>query len=112
MSVREGGLTLNGQPADRYNVKSIRSKIIYLGQDFKVYGFTIAENILMHPVSGEEDIVLVNSALKMVGLYEKVSAFKKGIHTFVTREFDEEGAYFSGGELQKLALARIYAGGV
>ena len=108
--VREGGLTLNGQPADRYNVKSIRSRIIYLGQDFKVYGFTIAENILMHPVSGEEDIVLVNSALKMVGLYEKVSAFKKGIHTFVTREFDEEGAYFSGGELQKLALARIYAG--
>lgn len=108
--VTEGQIILNDQPVDKYNVKSIRSRIIYLGQDFKIYGFTIAENILMHPAAGEEDIDKVNSALKMVGLYEKVSAFEKGIHTFVTREFDSEGAYFSGGELQKLALARIYAG--
>lgn len=108
--VTEGQITLNGQPVDKYNVKSIRSRIIYLGQDFKIYGFTIAENILMHPAVGEEDIDKVNSALKMVGLFEKVSDFEKGIHTFVTREFESEGAYFSGGELQKLALARIYAG--
>lgn len=106
----EGQLLLNGEPVHRYNVKSVRSKIIYLSQDFKVYGFTIAENILMRPVAGEADIDKVNSALKMVGLYEKVSALEKGIHTFVTREFESEGAYFSGGELQKLALARICAG--
>ena len=105
-----GRLLLNGQPIDRYSVQSVRSRIIYLSQDFKIYGFTIAENILMHPVQGEEDISRVNSALGMVGLYEKVSCLKNGIHTFVTREFDSEGAYFSGGELQKLALARIYAG--
>lgn len=105
-----GQLSLNDQPIGKYNVRSVRSKIIYLSQDFKTYGFTIAENILMHPVSGEEDVKLVDAALKLVGLYEKVSGFQNGINSFVTREFDNEGVYFSGGELQKLALARIYAG--
>jgi len=106
----EGQLLLNHQPVDKYSAESVRSNIIYLSQDFKIYGFTIAENILMHPVSGEEDEKLVNAALQLVGLYEKVSNFSSGINTFVTREFDEKGVYFSGGELQKLALARIYAG--
>lgn len=105
-----GQLSLNDQPIGKYNVRSVRSKIIYLSQDFKTYGFTIAENILMHPVSGEEDVKLVDAALKLVGLHEKVSGFQNGINSFVTREFDNEGVYFSGGELQKLALARIYAG--
>ena len=108
---RTGGeLLINGRPADAYNVKSVRSRIAYLSQEYKVYGFTIAENILMRPVRGEEDEELVRSVLKIVGLYEKVSGFDQGINTFVTREFDENGVYFSGGELQKLALARICAG--
>ncbi len=106
----EGRVLINNQPIDKYSAKSVRSNIIYLSQDFKIYGFTVAENILMHPVSGEEDVRLVNSALQLVGLYEKVSGFQNGINAFVTREFDKEGVYFSGGELQKLALARVYAG--
>ena len=106
----EGRLMVNDQPVEKYSAESVRSNIIYLSQDFKIYGFTVAENILMHPVSGEEDVKLVNSALQLVGLYDKVSGFQNGIDTFVTREFDNEGVYFSGGEMQKLALARVYAG--
>lgn len=106
----EGRLLINDQPIDKYSAESVRSNIIYLSQDFKIYGFTIAENILMHPVAGEEDEKLVRSALKLVGLYEKVSGFPNGMNSFVTREFDKDGVYFSGGELQKLALARVYAG--
>ncbi len=106
----EGRLSVNRQPIDTYSVKSLRSRIIYLSQDYKIYGFSIAENILMRPVSGEEDVKLVHSALRRVGLYEKVSGFPSGINTCVTREFDSEGVYFSGGEQQKLALARVYAG--
>lgn len=108
---RTGGrLLLSGRPIEDYSVRSLRSRIAYLSQDFKIYGFTIAENILMHPVQGEKDEELVRSVLKTVGLYEKVAGFEKGIDTFITREFDGGGAYFSGGELQKLALARICAG--
>lgn len=105
-----GSLLFGGRPIEDYSVRALRSKIAYLSQDFKIYGFTIAENILMRPVLGEEDGSRVKAVLKTVGLYEKVSGLEKGIDTFITREFDGGGAYFSGGELQKLALARICAG--
>ena len=105
-----GSIEINGAPIESYNVRSIRSKIAYLSQDFKIYGFTVAENVLMRPVESEEDRVAVAGILEKVGLSEKVSKLKNGIDTYITREFDEEGEYFSGGELQKLSLARLYAG--
>lgn len=108
--VSSGQIDINEASIKSYNVKSLRSKIAYLSQNFKIYGFSIAENILMRPVEKEEDEILVNSILEKVGLYQKVHAFKNGIRTCVTREFEESGEYFSGGEMQKIALARIYAG--
>ncbi|MPN46106.1 putative multidrug export ATP-binding/permease protein [bioreactor metagenome] len=44
-----------------------------------------------------------------MGLDQKVLALPDGINTCITKEFSAEGAVFSGGELQKLALARVYA---
>ena len=44
--------------------------------------------------------------LKQVGLYDKVYGMALGIHTQLTKIFDSEGAVLSGGELQKLAIAR------
>src|SRR5690606_26732341 len=41
---------------------------------------------------------------------DKVATLEKGIHTIVTKEFSEEGIIFSGGERQKLAIARTFAG--
>lgn len=42
-------------------------------------------------------------------LYDKIHSLPKGIHTVLNREFEETGVIFSGGELQKIAIARIYA---
>ena len=108
--VDDGEIMINGKGINEYNIHSLRSRIAFMGQDFKIYSFSIAENILMHPVTSEADVELVHEALKKVGLFEKVISFENGIDTFITREFEESGQYFSGGELQKLALARIYAG--
>ena len=108
--VDDGKIMINGKGINEYNIHSLRSRIAFMGQDFKIYSFSIAENILMHPVTSEADVELVHEALKKVGLFEKVISFENGIDTFVTREFEESGQYFSGGEQQKLALARIYAG--
>ena len=104
-----GRIFINGKDIKEYAVKSIRSRIAFLGQDFKIYSFTVAENILMRPINNENDFEIVEAALKSVGLYEKVASWPNGVLTYVTCEFDEKGKYLSGGEAQKLALARIYA---
>ena len=50
----------------------------------------------------------VTTALKMAGIYDKVMTLKDGMNTMMTREFDEEGAVLSGGETQKIAVARTF----
>lgn len=78
-------------------------------QDFQIYSFSIAHNILMREIKSQEDIDLVNDSLKIVGLYDKVSLLPLTYNTFISKEFDENGIQFSGGEAQKLAIARAYA---
>lgn len=69
---------------------------------------SIAENILMREAMTEEDISKVEQALKYVGLYEKVISLEKGIHTVISS--DSDCVDLSGGEKQKIAIARAYAG--
>lgn len=104
-----GEIYLNNVNYKNYNVYSLRKKIGVVFQDFQIYATTIADNVLLRSVETESDIEIVIEALKHSGLYDKVASLKKGIFTFLSREFDENGITFSGGELQKLALSRVYA---
>ena len=89
---------------------SIRKRIGAVFQDFEVYAFSVAENVLLRKPMNEDDRTLVINALKFSGLYEKISKLEQGIDTIVTKEFDKDGIELSGGEKQKLAIARAYAG--
>lgn len=51
---------------------------------------------------------LVKEALKKAGVYDKVMTLENGIDTMMTKEFDENGAVLSGGETQKIAVARTF----
>ncbi len=104
-----GDIYIDGNNYKDYNVYSLRKRIGAVFQDFECYATTIADNVLLRPVKTEEDKELVLSALKACGLYEKVMSLKNGIFTIVTKEFDDEGVVFSGGELQKLAISRLFA---
>jgi ATP-binding cassette subfamily B protein len=78
-------------------------------QDYAVYAIPIIENVLLRTVQEKSaDEAVVWDALRFVGLYEKVASAPNGIYSTVTREFGEDGIYLSGGEMQKLALARLY----
>lgn len=105
----EGSIKINDYDYTTLSTKQIRSKYSIVFQDFQIYAVTIAENVLMRRVESKEDEELVWSALKNVGLYEKIKSFKQGINTLVTREFDKDGVSFSGGERQRLAIARVFA---
>lgn len=104
-----GKILINGKDIRTYNEASIRAQYSIVYQDFQIYALSIAENVLMRKVNGIEDEEIVKKALESVGLLDKVMSFKNGIYTQVTREFDREGATFSGGETQRLVIARVFA---
>lgn len=68
---------------------------------------TIKENVLLGRHYHNEDELVVD-ALKKAGVYDKVMTLKDGINTMMTKEFDEDGAVLSGGETQKIAVARTF----
>lgn len=104
-----GGIYVNGEKADSFRLDDYRDNIGIVFQDYAMYAIPVIENILLRTVVDKAaDEALVWDALKFVGLYEKVAASPKGIYSSVTREFSADGIYLSGGEMQKLALARLY----
>lgn len=107
--VTKGSISLNEYNYNELDASQIRNEYSIIFQDFKIYAVTIAENILMRRVQSKEDEEIVWKALKSVGLDKKVKSLIKGIYTEVTREFDRDGANFSGGERQRLVIARVFA---
>ena len=67
---------------------------------------TIAENILMREIQSDADREQVRQVLEESGLWDRVSKFPKGMDSVLGKEFDEVGIELSGGESQKLAIAR------
>ena len=107
-SPSEGSILIGDAPISSYREDTYRSAVNMVLQHYALFSFTIAENVLMRPIASEEDRKTVEEALRVVGLWEKISALPLGIDTEVTREFSS-GVILSGGEQQKLSLARAYA---
>lgn len=103
-----GVILYNGKDIREYNLKAYRDVFATTFQDFKMFGMTVKENILMGRHFENEDDRVVD-ALKKAGVYDKVMTLKDGMDTMMTKEFDEEGAVLSGGESQKIAVARTFA---
>lgn len=103
----DGQIFYNGHDIREYNLKEYRELFATTFQDFQIFGMTIKENILMgrHYEKADE---LVKEALKKAGVYDKVMTLENGIDTMMTKEFDENGAVLSGGETQKIAVARTF----
>jgi ATP-binding cassette subfamily B protein len=105
----EGEILWNGQNIKEFDLLSYRSMFGTIFQDFKIFSMTIAENVLMRDLVSEADRQLVISALQKSRVYDKVASLPKGIDTMLTKEFDDQGVVLSGGEFQKIAIARIFA---
>lgn len=103
-----GVIRLNGVDIREYNLHAYRELYATTFQDFCIFGMTIKENVLMGRTYEKED-ELVERSLKRAGVLEKVQSLAKGIDTMMTKEFEEDGAVLSGGESQKIAVARTFA---
>lgn len=100
-----GRILLNGRDVREYDKQQYFSLFAPVFQNVEMYSFPLAENVSMK-LPGETDLEKVNDCVKKAGLSEKVNALPKGILTELTKILYGEGVELSGGEKQKLALAR------
>lgn len=108
--VDSGEILYNGVNIKEYDVDSLRERISTVFQDYKVFALSVAENVLCKEITTNEDLIKAVEAMKNSGAYDFVENLPEKENTVITREFDDKGVGLSGGEQQKLAVARVFAG--
>lgn len=98
----EGEILLDGHNIKEYDYKEYMAQFAPVFQDFKLFGFTISENITIE----EGDIADLQDFIKLVNLEGFVEKLEKGLDTRIFKIFEEDGVEPSGGEQQKIAIAR------
>jgi len=104
----EGTVLYNGRDIREYRVDDYRDHIGAVFQDFRIFAASIAENVLGGPYTEDKEQTVM-AALRAASFEDKLATLPNGIHTQLTREFDKEGTELSGGEKQKIAIARVFA---
>lgn len=105
--VDEGRILVDGTDIRDYQVEKYRESIGTVFQDFKIFAGDVKENVLMDVAEGCQEEP-VRQALSDSGLLERVRNMKDGLDTQLTTEIMEKGVNLSGGESQKLAIARVF----
>ncbi|MCL2387654.1 MAG: ABC transporter ATP-binding protein/permease [Defluviitaleaceae bacterium] len=102
----EGVIRLNGTNIKAFNVEEYRHAIGVIFQDYKIFAATAQENVLLDIADSTQKNV--QPALEQAGFSEKLAALPLGIEQPLTTEFAENGVNLSGGEAQKVAIARAF----
>ena len=107
----QGQILIDGKTIDDIGLDNYQDKISVLFQDTNPMAFTIEENITGLE-GGKGDASKLEDCLKKSGLWEKVQSLPQKEKTHITQTFSEDGILLSGGETQKLLLAKaIYKNG-
>ncbi|MCL6589469.1 MAG: ABC transporter ATP-binding protein/permease [Firmicutes bacterium] len=99
----EGVILLNGLDIKQYRRDDYWSLIAVVFQDFKLFSLPIGQNIA---ASLEVDHQKADEALVISGLKDRVSEMPKGLATPLFKDCEDDGVEVSGGESQKIAIAR------
>ena len=106
--VTEGEILYNGINIKEYDLLKYREKFASVFQDYRVFAMTVCENVLTREVTDQNKEIAVN-ALKTAGAYEKIGRLPNKEDSLLTKEFDPDGILLSGGETQKVTIARLFA---
>lgn len=99
-----GEILINGRNIYDYDYLSYMKCIAAVFQDYRLFNFTIAENISCQEKGADRK--RIEKLIDEVGLREKIDELKDGIDSRFGKEYDEDGVEMSGGQGQKVAIAR------
>lgn len=99
----EGEILLNGIDIKKYNYEEYMRLFSIVFQDFKIFSFSLGQNVA---ASVDYDEKYVEDVLDKVGFQKRLDNMPNGVQTPLYKDFDEDGVEISGGEAQKIALAR------
>lgn len=99
----EGTILLNGTDIREYDYEEYLKVFSVVFQDFKLFAFPLGQNVAAQesycPETAEE-------CLEKAGFGERLKTLPEGLETYLYKEFDKNGVGISGGEAQKIAIAR------
>ena len=108
----KGEILVNGKLIDEYNIHEYYTMISAVFQEIRPVCFTMFEYVASADINrptAREDAV---TAMKLAGIWEKIESLENGIDTHLMKGIYDDGVDLSGGEMQKLVLARaIYKNG-
>ena len=100
--VKDGSIKIGRRDIREETVASHRDRFAAVFQDFQIFSASVGENVALSKNYDEERVW---KALKAVGFDKELP---NGLETILLREFDENGLMLSGGEQQKIAIARAF----
>ncbi|WP_311487928.1 ABC transporter ATP-binding protein [uncultured Helcococcus sp.] len=98
----KGQILWNGVDIREYDINSYIDQISAVFQDFTLMPYTIFENIM----PGSDDRKEAEESLKDVNMYEYIESLPKKMDTYLDKSLEKDATHFSGGQAQKLAIAR------
>lgn len=99
----EGEILLNGVNIKKYDYNEYMSIFSVVFQDFRLFSFSLGQNVSASASYDKEKVI---ECLKKAGFAERLNSLPNDLDTFLYKDIDAEGVEISGGEAQKLALAR------
>jgi len=101
----DGEVLLNGQDIRAYNREDYYRLFTAVFQEFNILPISIADNLTNQPAD-KVDMSKLNHCLQMAGLEEKIASLPNGLDSLLLKEVNLDAVEFSGGETQRLMLAR------
>jgi ABC-type multidrug transport system fused ATPase/permease subunit len=100
----EGRILIDDEDIRSFKCEEYNRLFSAVFQDFKLFPFTIGENISVS--SSAPDPERLSHSLRVADLEEKIAALPSGTSTYLTKQIEDGGIELSGGENQRLAIAR------
>ena len=105
--VTDGAVLINGINIKEYDIHKLRLQIGVAFQDVRVLAMSLRDNLTAYNDASDEELMVV---IKKLGLEAVLEKADNDFSKMVSREFTEDGVALSGGEAQRLALARLFSG--